>query len=93
MSRMAIVAAFVGAALAARLPEPLDLARWRAAVDATAQRAGLLVAGELAAAARMLSSEASPLGARPSQRVADLVAFSVSPGYFAVRRHLGVAVA
>ncbi len=80
------------AALASRLPEPPDLARWRAAVDATAQRAGLLVSGELAASARMLSSDAA-LAGRPSQRVADLVGYSVSPGYFAVRRHLGVAVA
>jgi hypothetical protein len=82
------------AALASRLPEAPDVARWRASVDATAQRAGLLVSGELAAAARMLSSDASIAGgARPSQRVADLVGYSVSPGYFAVRRHLGVTVA
>jgi hypothetical protein len=82
------------AALASRLPEALDLARWRAAVDATAQRAGLLVSGELAASARMLSADAALLGgARPRQRVAELVEYSVSPSYFAVRRHLGVAVA
>jgi len=82
------------AQLASRLPEAPDLARWRAAVDATAQRVGLLVSGELAATARMLSSDAALAGAgRPSQRVADLVGYSVSPSYFAVRRHLGVAVA
>jgi len=82
------------AALASRLPEAPDLGRWRAAVDAAAQRAGLLVSGELAASARMLSSDAAiGGGARPSQRVAELVGYSVSPGYFAVRRHLGVTVA
>ncbi|HSK01551.1 MAG TPA: tetratricopeptide repeat protein, partial [Kofleriaceae bacterium] len=92
--RVARPAAEAVAALASRLPEALDLARWRAAVDATAQRAGLLVSGELAASARMLSADAALLGgARPGQRVAELVAYSVSPGYFAVRRHLGVAVA
>ena len=80
-------------ALVQRLPEQPDLARWREAVDAAAQRAGLLVSGELAAAARMLSTEASALGGpRPGQRVQDLVSYSVSPSYFAVRRDLGVTV-
>jgi tetratricopeptide (TPR) repeat protein len=75
-------------ALVERLPDRPDLARWRAAVDAAAQRAGLLVAGELAAAARMTALA----GARPTHRVEELVAYSVSPGYFAIRKHLGVAV-
>jgi tetratricopeptide (TPR) repeat protein len=81
-------------ALVARLPDQPDLARWRNAVDLTAQRAGLLVCGELAAAARMLATEAAAPGrARPNQRVHELVAYSVSPAYFAARQHLGVAVA
>jgi tetratricopeptide (TPR) repeat protein len=80
-------------ALVARLPDRPDLARWRAAVDMTAQRAGLLVSGELAAAARMLSTEAVIGSTRPNQRIHDLVSYSVSPPYFATRAHLGVAVA
>lgn len=68
------------AALLPRLPPAFDLQRWRAAVDAAADRAGLLVAGELAAAARMASNAHA------------LVAYSVSPSYFAARRHLGVAI-
>lgn len=64
-------------ALVERLPDQLDLARWRTTVDATAQRCGLLVSGELAAATRVTP---------------DLVAWSVSPGYFAIRAQLGVAV-
>jgi len=81
-------------ALVHRLPDQPDLARWRNAVDAAAQRAGLLVCGELAAAARMISSESTPLGGlRPNQRVQELVSYSVSPGYFAARRHLGLTVA
>ncbi|MEO6777256.1 MAG: tetratricopeptide repeat protein [Kofleriaceae bacterium] len=78
-------------AIVARLPERPDLARWRSAVDLASQRAGFLVSGELAAAARMLSTEAKA-GARPGQRVQQLVGYSVSPGYFAVRAHLGVTV-
>jgi hypothetical protein len=80
-------------ALVDRLPERPDLARWRAAAETAAQRASLLVSGELAASARMMSTETALLGAsRPAQRVADLVGYSVSPAYFAVRQHLGVAV-
>jgi hypothetical protein len=79
--------------LVARLREHVDLTRWRNAVDTAAQRAGLLVSGELAGAARMLATEATPPGApRPLQRVHDLVSYSVSPSYFAVRAHLGVTV-
>jgi tetratricopeptide (TPR) repeat protein len=77
-----------------RLPEQADLLRWRNAVDATAQRAGLVISGDLAATARMIASETPGPGAlRPHQRVADLVAYSVSPAYFAARRHLGLGVA
>jgi len=79
-------------ALVTRLPDRVDLARWRVAVDMMAQRAGLLVCGELAAAARMLSTDALVGSVRPNQRVQDLVSYSVSPAYFSVRAHLGVAV-
>jgi hypothetical protein len=79
-------------ALVQRLPELPDLTRWRAAVEVAAQRAGLLVSGELAAAVRMLSTETSATGRRPNQRVQDLVSYSVSPEYFAARTHLGVAI-
>ncbi|MGE3545140.1 MAG: tetratricopeptide repeat protein, partial [Kofleriaceae bacterium] len=75
------------------LPDRPDLLRWRNAVDAAAQRAGLLVCGELSASARMVSSETAVLGSpRPTQRVQELVAYSVSSSYFAVRRHIGVAI-
>jgi tetratricopeptide (TPR) repeat protein len=77
-----------------RLGERPNLARWRDAVDAAARRAGLLVCGELEAAARMVSIEpVLPDGPRARDKIRDLVVFSVSPGYFAARRKLGVAVA
>jgi hypothetical protein len=79
--------------LVLRLPEQADLMRWRNSVDAAAQRAGLLISGDLAATARMIASEAAaPGGQRPNQRVQELVAYSVSPAYFEARRHLGVSV-
>ena len=79
-------------ALVQRISDRPDLAKWRTAVDTAAQRAGLLVAGELGAAARMLSTESTVGGARPSQRIQDLVSYSVSPEYFAARVHLGIAI-
>lgn len=81
------------AGLARRLSGPLDLARWMHAVDAAARRAALLVCGDLAAAARMVAAEpAVPGGPRSMDKVRDLVAYSVSSGYFAARRHIGVAI-
>jgi hypothetical protein len=79
--------------LVGRLSERPSLGRWRDGVDAAARRAGLLVCGELEAAAHMVSTEPTLAdGPRPSDKVRDLVVFSVSPGYFAARRRLGVAV-
>jgi len=70
-----------------------DLARWRNAVDRTARRAALVICGELAAAASMVASEATTVGGpRPQDKVRELVAFSVSPAYFAVRKRLGLAI-
>jgi golgin subfamily B member 1 len=81
-------------ALVKRLRDRPNLVRWRDAVDAAARRAGLLVCGELEAATRMVSSEpVLPDGPRPRDKVRDLVLFSVTPGYFAARRALGVTVA
>ncbi|HEU5059201.1 MAG TPA: tetratricopeptide repeat protein [Kofleriaceae bacterium] len=78
----------------ARLPAGRpDLVRWRNAVDRTARRAALVICGELAAAASMVSSEATQVGGpRPQEKVRELVAFSVSPAYFAARRRLGLAI-
>jgi golgin subfamily B member 1 len=80
--------------LVGRLDERPNLVRWREAVNAAARRAGLLVCGELEAAARMVSTEPALLdGPTAKDHVRDLVVFSVSPGYFAARQKLGVTVA
>lgn len=82
------------AGLMARLPDKPDLAAWRNAVDVAGRRAGFLISGDLTAAAAVLSAEASlPGGPRAADKVRDLLLYSVSPDYFAARRHLGVAVA
>ncbi len=74
--------------------EPVDIERWIAATDLSAARLALSLTGELAAAFRVISSEPIPLSTIPAhRRMADLVAFSVSDDYFAVRRQLGLAIA
>jgi tetratricopeptide (TPR) repeat protein len=73
--------------------EPVDIERWIAATDLSAARLALSLTGELAAAFRVISSEPIPLSTIPAhRRMADLVAFSVSDDYFAVRRQLGLAI-
>ncbi|HSS39033.1 MAG TPA: hypothetical protein VLT58_09715, partial [Polyangia bacterium] len=72
--------------------EPIDIERWIAAADLSAARLALALTGELAAAFRVISSEPIPLSTIPAhRRMADLVAFSISDDYFAVRRQLGLA--
>ena len=80
--------------LVGRLPAgKSDLVRWRNAVDRTARRAALVVCGELAAAASMVSSEPTQVGGpRPQEKVRELVTFSVSPAYFTARQRLGLAI-
>ena len=74
--------------------ELVDIERWIAATDLSAARLALALTGELAAAFRVISSEPIPLSTIPAhRRMADLVAFSVSDDYFAVRRQLGLAIA
>jgi tetratricopeptide (TPR) repeat protein len=79
--------------LISRLPEAPDVQRWANSVDTAARRAALLVCGELAAAVRMAGAEpVRPGGPRPVERARDLLLYSVSPAYFAARRHLNVTV-
>ena len=74
--------------------EPIDVEKWIGATDLSAARLALALTGELAAAFRVISSEPIPLSTIPAhRRMADLVAFSVSDDYFAVRRELGLAIA
>jgi hypothetical protein len=63
-----------------------------AGVDLTAARIAFALTGDLAVAAQVIVSDpaaASPLPVK--RRLKDLVAFSVSEDYFAIRRALGVA--
>lgn len=69
----------------------LDLKRWVAAVDRTADRLGLLLSNSLRLSSAII--EASPAdagGISTEQRVNELVLYSVSPDYLAARAALGI---
>jgi len=83
--------AVVGRKLVSARGDVIDVASWVAATDLTAGRVGFALTSDLPAAARVISTEpavASPLP--PKHRLKDLLAFSVSEEYFAVRKYLGL---
>ena len=71
----------------------LNLARWAHAVDATSYRVGLALCGDLETAARMVTAEPVGLvGPQPKDKIKQLVLYSISEDYFAVREHLGITI-
>jgi hypothetical protein len=69
------------------------IAGWRSATDLTANRVGLILCNDLETAARIVATEPAGMSTMPAKdRLRDLLAYSVSESYFAVRRHLGVRV-
>lgn len=62
---------------------PDGIRGWLGAVEEMADRLGLLICGDLRAAARRIALEEDPLGGRSAQaRISRLMAFGVSPDYF-----------
>ncbi|MEO8841998.1 MAG: hypothetical protein ABI591_30220 [Kofleriaceae bacterium] len=72
----------------------INLARWGYAVDAVAQRAGFVMCGDLEVAARAVAAEPIAIdGPTSKDKVKQLVLFSVSEAYFAVRAQMGLTIA
>ncbi|HEU5055196.1 MAG TPA: tetratricopeptide repeat protein, partial [Kofleriaceae bacterium] len=68
------------------------IASWRTATDLTANRVGLILCNDLETAARRVAVETGGISTLSAKdRLRDLLSYSVSEGYFAVRRHLGLA--
>jgi tetratricopeptide (TPR) repeat protein len=64
---------------------------WVKATDLTGLRAGLVLAGDLETAARLVAAEPQSASTLPTvQRLLDLVWSSVTEDIFAVRKHLGL---
>jgi tetratricopeptide (TPR) repeat protein len=70
-----------------------DIHKWANAVDMTATRMGFLICNDLEIAARIVQSEPVSIGvADPKDKIRDLVLWSVSDEYFALREHLGLQI-
>lgn len=71
----------------------LDLKRWVRGVDLTADRVGFLLSHDLETATQIIkASDESTSSVSTDERLKELVLFSVSSQYFALRQQLGIAV-
>jgi tetratricopeptide (TPR) repeat protein len=71
----------------------MDLAAWMRTVERSSCRAALLATGDITVARSLLSASSSATaGLSAADRVRDLLAFSVSQRYSALRRMLGVGL-
>jgi tetratricopeptide (TPR) repeat protein len=85
--------AVVGRQLVSERGDDVDMPAWMGAADLTAARVGFALTADLPSAARVISTEPvawSPVS--PKDRLRDLLAYSVSEDYFAVRKVLGLEV-
>ncbi|MBM4363976.1 MAG: hypothetical protein FJ104_14950, partial [Deltaproteobacteria bacterium] len=70
-----------------------NIRRWSQAVELTACRAGLLVSGDLEIAKKILAAEPTVPGElTAAEKIKDLLLFSVSDRYSALRKALGVDI-
>jgi len=73
--------------------EEPDIARHARAIELTAVRAGFILTGDLAVAKKIIAVEAANEGEIPAaDKLKDLLAYSVSESYFALRESLGIAI-
>ena len=70
-----------------------NIKRFSQAVELTACRAGLLLCGDLEIAKKIIAAEPQVPGDLPPQdKLKELVLFSISPNYFALRKALGITI-
>jgi tetratricopeptide (TPR) repeat protein len=71
----------------------LDLKKWVAAIDLTADRAGFLLAHDLEVAGELVKASGDEAASLPvKERLTELVLFATGDEYFTLRQRLGVAV-
>jgi tetratricopeptide (TPR) repeat protein len=70
----------------------LDLKKWVAAIDLTADRAGFVLAHDLAAATEVMRATEEGASVPVKDRMKELVLFSVSEEYFALRDKLQIRI-
>jgi len=70
----------------------IDLKKWVAAVDLTADRAGFLLAHDLATATEVMRATEDAASVASKERVKEAVLFAVSEEYFAIREKLAISI-
>ena len=70
----------------------LDLKKWVASIDLTADRAGFLLAHDLLMATEVIRATEDAASIPAKERMKELVLFSVSEAYFGIREKLMVAI-
>jgi tetratricopeptide (TPR) repeat protein/serine/threonine protein kinase len=70
----------------------LDLKKWVAAIDLTADRVGFLLAHDLQIATEVIRSTEDATSVAVKERMKDVVLFSVSEEYFALRQKLAISI-
>ncbi len=70
----------------------LDLKKWVAAIDLTADRAGFVLAHDLASATEVMRATEEGASVSVKERMKELVLFSVSEEYFALRDKLQIKI-
>ena len=71
----------------------VNLKKWLQGVESTSTRAGLLLCADLEIARKIIQQEPQmPGDLSPAEKMKELLVFSVSPKYFALRKALGIAI-
>jgi tetratricopeptide (TPR) repeat protein/tRNA A-37 threonylcarbamoyl transferase component Bud32 len=70
----------------------IDLKKWVAAIDLTADRAGFLLAHDLAVATEVMRATDEAASVSSKERVKEIVLYSISAEYFALREKLQITV-
>jgi tetratricopeptide (TPR) repeat protein/tRNA A-37 threonylcarbamoyl transferase component Bud32 len=70
----------------------VDLKKWVAAIDLTADRAGFLLAHDLATATEVMRATEDASSVPAKERVKEVVLFSISDEYFELRQKLQITV-
>jgi tetratricopeptide (TPR) repeat protein len=71
-----------------------NIKRWTQAIELTACRAALLLCGDLEIAKRIIAAESAlPGDLSPAEKMKELLLFSVSDDYSALRQALGITIA
>jgi hypothetical protein len=70
-----------------------NIKRWAQSVETTSARAGLLLAGDLGVAKKLIAAQAQiPGDLSPQERIKELMVFTVSDEHFKLRQALGIQI-